>query len=84
MYEIEQLPTNLTKRVTHHGDHAVVHLDQHLEEVLAIVRPAAEAIKFTVADLTPDTTQVEFGIKLDAEAGAVVAQSGVTKGFRNG
>ncbi|MFE4451656.1 CU044_2847 family protein [Streptomyces sp. NPDC056796] len=48
-----------------------------LQEALAHVRPAVEAVARSVRDMAqpPDTVSVEFGIKLSAEAGVVVART---------
>ncbi|MBB2948920.1 class 3 adenylate cyclase [Actinoplanes lutulentus] len=48
-----------------------------LEQALAQIRPAAEAIRDSVRSLAepPDRVSVEFGVKVTAEAGVVVARA---------
>jgi hypothetical protein len=49
------------------------------EEALTGVRGAAAAAlgTFTHMDVKPDEVKITFGIKLDAEAGALIARTGV-------
>jgi len=56
---------------------------QSFEQSLETIKPAAVAIVKKLRSLaeSPDEIQVEFGIKLNAEAGAVVASSGVEANF---
>lgn len=56
-------------------------LDQSLDEALVSVRPAAEAVVNTFRTLSPDATQVEFGLRIDAQAGAVLARAGIGTHF---
>ncbi|MEU6077471.1 CU044_2847 family protein [Micromonospora sp. NPDC047074] len=46
-----------------------------LNETLATVRPAVIAIREALDGLSPDGTEVEFGIKLGGDAGVVLAKS---------
>lgn len=57
----------------------IVQAQQTLSEALENVRPAAEAIINKLTDLSqvPDEISVEFGLKLSAGAGAVIASVGV-------
>jgi len=48
---------------------------------LAAVRPAAENVLHTFTGLGLDTCQIEFGISLDAEAGAIIAKTSATAHF---
>lgn len=54
-----------------------------LQEALAHIRPAVEAVADSVRDLAsrPDSVSVEFGIKLSAEAGVVVAKAASEANF---
>ena len=49
------------------------------EEAMRHVRVAASTAlaSFREMDVRPDEVQVEFGVKLNAEAGAVIAKTGV-------
>ncbi|MGV9694432.1 CU044_2847 family protein [Streptomyces sp. NPDC003470] len=63
---------------------AVVRDSAHtLQEALAHIRPAVEAVADSVRGLAnrPDTVSVEFGIKLSAEAGVVVARAASEANF---
>lgn len=55
-----------------------------LEAALAKMRPAAEAIIGRLRDLSqpPDTIAVEFGLKLSASAGAVIAAAATEANFK--
>ncbi|MFI5772317.1 CU044_2847 family protein [Streptomyces sp. NPDC051658] len=54
-----------------------------LQDALAHIRPAVEAVAESVRNLTskPDSVSVEFGIKLSAEAGVVVAKAASEANF---
>ncbi|AQA09581.1 hypothetical protein GTZ78_09280 [Streptomyces sp. SID8361] len=54
-----------------------------LQEALTHIRPALEAVARSVRDMAqqPDTVSVEFGIKLSAEAGVVVAKAASEANF---
>jgi hypothetical protein len=53
----------------------VVEAGQRLESALASVREAAQATLDTLTKLSPKTVEVEFGIKLAGEAGALIAKT---------
>lgn len=59
------------------GTDAVRDSAQTLQEALAHIRPALDSVAATVRGLgqRPDTVSVEFGIKMTAEAGVVVAKA---------
>ena len=59
----------------------VAKLDESLDDALASARPAAEAVINTFRALSPDGMAVEFGLRIDAEAGAVIAKAGVGANF---
>lgn len=55
------------------------------EEALDKVRPAAEAIirkLRTGISIPPDEVEVEFGLKLNAKAGAYIAQAGIEANYK--
>ena len=53
----------------------VLEAGQRLESVLGSVRDAAEAALHEMKKLSPDAVEVEFGIKLAGEAGAMIAKA---------
>ena len=59
----------------------VAKLDQSLDDALASARPAAEAVINAFRALSPDAVTVEFGLRLDAQAGAVFAKAGIGAHF---
>ncbi|MGW5422692.1 CU044_2847 family protein [Streptomyces sp. NPDC003943] len=50
-----------------------------VSQAMTTIRSMAERVRGTVAQMAvrPESVQVEFGIKFDAEAGAVIAKTGV-------
>ena len=69
------------ERVSRRGQATVARLDESLDEALASARPAAEAVVATFQAMAPDELSVEFGLRLDAEAGAVFAKAGIGAHF---
>ena len=66
------------------GDKDVVTRAQHsFEAALDKVRPAAQTIIKKLRSLhdPPDEVEVEFGLKMSAEAGAVIASGGVEANY---
>ncbi|HHS97503.1 MAG TPA: hypothetical protein ENK08_06330 [Chloroflexi bacterium] len=57
---------------------------QTFEAALEKVRPAAQAIikKLRALHDPPDEIEVEFGLKMSAEAGAVIAATGVEANYK--
>lgn len=57
---------------------------QTFEAALERVRPAAQAVIQKLRSLhdAPDEIEVEFGLKLSAEAGAVIAAGGVEANYK--
>ena len=53
----------------------VLEAGRRLESVLGGVRDAAQATLDALKALSPETVQVEFGIKLAGEAGAMIAKA---------
>jgi len=62
----------------------VTRAQQTFEEALEKVKPAASIIIQKLRSLhdSPDEIEVEFGLKLTAEAGAVVATAGVEANYK--
>jgi hypothetical protein len=69
------------ERVSRRGRMAVVELENSLEDALAPARPAAQAVLEAFRELAPGEVVVDFGIRIDAEAGAVFAKAGVGAHF---
>ena len=57
------------------GSDGVLAAGDRIEDALARVRPAAQAVLAEMRGLAPDKVSVEFGIKLSAGAGAVIAKT---------
>lgn len=53
----------------------VLEAGQRLEAALGSVRDAAQAALEAMSKLSPETVEVEFGIKLAGEAGALIAKA---------
>ncbi len=69
------------ERVSRKGDTIVAELDDTLEQALAAAQPAAKAILDKFGALNPETITVEFGLRLDISAGAVIAKAGAEAHF---
>jgi hypothetical protein len=57
------------------GADGVVEAGRRLEDALASVRDAASASLKVLSTLSPDAMEIEFGIKLAGEAGALIAKA---------
>jgi hypothetical protein len=57
------------------GSDGVLNAGERLESALASVRAAAQATLDTLTKLSPETVEVEFGIKLAGQAGALIAKT---------
>jgi hypothetical protein len=62
------------ERVSRGADGVLV-ATERIEDALAHIRPAARAVLAEMKALSPDKVSVEFGIKLTAGAGAVIAKT---------
>jgi hypothetical protein len=62
-------------------DNGVVEAGKRLDEALAAAQPTIRTVIQTLTQLVPDEHEIEFGIKLNAEAGVVVAKSAVEGHF---
>ena len=69
-----------TERVAR-GDGVIVQATNKLEEALRGTVPTLRRVLEHIRELSPDSTEVEFGISLNAEAGVVVAKTAVTGNF---
>ncbi|WP_308377570.1 CU044_2847 family protein [Streptomyces sp. ISL-99] len=67
------------QRPVSRGGNSLVRAGQTLDEALAGIRTAAESALavFRGGSLQPDGVELEFGVKLTAEAGAVIARTAV-------
>ncbi|MGP1386564.1 MAG: CU044_2847 family protein [Thainema sp.] len=65
------------------GSDTIVKAQRTLSDTLDNIRPAAEAIIDKLSDLTkrPDEIAIEFGVKLSANAGAVLAAASAECNF---
>lgn len=65
------------------SDDVITKAHQTLEKSLEKVKPAAQFVIQKLRELheTPDEVQVSFGLKLSAEAGAVLASGGVEANY---
>ena len=69
------------ERVSRKGETIVAKLDESLEQALASARPAAQAVLDTFRAIGPDHVSIEFGLRLDVSAGAVIAKAGLEAHF---
>ena len=64
-----------TERIARNED-GVLQAETRLDDALQIARPAIRAVLDTLRELAPEEHVVQFGIKLNAEAGVVVREVG--------
>ncbi|MDR6636907.1 CU044_2847 family protein [Paenarthrobacter nitroguajacolicus] len=57
------------------NEQGILDVDRRLEDALASVRPAAAAALEAMKELAPEHLEIEFGIKLAGDAGALLAKS---------
>ena len=57
------------------NEQGILDVGRRLEDAIASVRPAALAALESMAELTPEHMEIEFGIKLAGDAGALIAKS---------
>ena len=62
-------------------DGAVIEAGRKLEEVLAAARPTVTAVLGSLRGLSADEREIEFGLKLTAEAGVMVAKTALEGNF---
>ena len=63
------------------GENGVIQAGKNLEDALSEAKPALQAIEKTLEQLAPRAWEVEFGIKLNAETGIVVAKTALEGHF---
>jgi hypothetical protein len=63
------------------GRNGLIAASRGLEAALDEVRPAVQALASALRGLAPREYQVQFGIKLNGEVGAVVARTGLEGHF---
>jgi hypothetical protein len=59
----------------------VIEATQSLEDALKTTRPSIATIVDSIRDLAPDEYEIEFGMKLNAEAGVIVAKTALEGHF---
>jgi hypothetical protein len=64
------------QRVSRENGGVIAKLDEPLEQAVASARPATECIIDVFRGLSPDEMTIEFGLSIDAQAGAVFARAG--------
>ncbi|HJV99671.1 MAG TPA: CU044_2847 family protein [Arthrobacter sp.] len=57
------------------NEQGIVDAGRRLEDALASVRPAAAAVVEAMRELAPEQMEIEFGVKLAGDAGAVIARN---------
>ncbi|MEU8006203.1 CU044_2847 family protein [Catellatospora sp. NPDC049111] len=72
--EVGDLPTGM-KRVSARDANGIVEAGQRLEQAIDSLRPSLETLVDTIAGMAPTSHEIEFGLKLSGEVGAVVAKS---------
>ncbi|SRR6266498_3550859 len=82
MVEVEESEEDGLERVSRGGE-MIERARQTLEESLETVRPAAQHIVEKLRSLhdSPDEIEVQFGINLNADCGAVLASAGITANY---
>jgi hypothetical protein len=82
LVEIDEPEQGGLVKVSRAGD-AIAKAQQTLEKALEKVKPAAQSIILQLRKLhdAPDEIEVAFGLKLSAEAGAVLASAGAEANY---
>jgi len=62
-------------------DDGVIEATKSLENALKATRSSLTAIVDSIRDLAPDEYEIEFGMKLNAEAGVIVAKTALEGHF---
>lgn len=57
------------------NEQGVLNVSRRPEDALGSVRPAAQAALDAMSELSPELVQIEFGVKLAGDAGALIAKS---------
>lgn len=82
LFEVDDATNAGPERVTRRAGNVIASLDGNLDAALATVRPAPEKVLNNFTSLGLDSVEIEFGLSLDAQAGAVIAKTGVTGHFK--
>ena len=77
--EVEEDEPGYSRASTRDG---ILTAAERLQDALAAVRPAVEAVVAQMRELSPDELEVEFGIRLNGKAGAVIASTEAEGHFR--
>ncbi|MFY9634927.1 MAG: CU044_2847 family protein [Cellulosimicrobium cellulans] len=56
------------------NEQGILDVGRRLEDALAGVRPAAAAVMEAMRELAPERMEIEFGVRLAGDAGAVIAR----------
>jgi hypothetical protein len=59
----------------------VIEASQRLEDIIAKVKPAIREVVNHLKEMAPDEHEIEFGLKLNAEVGAVIAKTAADSHF---
>lgn len=70
--EVEEDEPGYSRASTKEGVHTAA---TRLQGALTTIKPAAQAVVAQLRELSPDELEVEFGIRLNGKAGAVIASS---------
>lgn len=83
LVEVDDSETGSVVRSGRVGD-AIAKSQKTFEEAMDKVKPAASAIIAKIRSLhdTPDEVEVEFGLKMSADAGAFVASAGIEANYK--
>lgn len=57
------------------NEQGILDVGRRLEDALASVRPAAAAAAEAMRELAPEQLEIEFGVKLAGDAGAIIARN---------
>ncbi|MEI8131903.1 MAG: CU044_2847 family protein [Leptolinea sp.] len=83
LVEVDEFESEFGSVPVAREDEIVVKANQTFEHALETIQPVARTVvkKFRIMPDTPDEVQVAFGVKLSAEAGALIASTGVEANF---
>jgi len=73
--EVEDRDTGRLQRIAGGGEE-LVRATRSFEAALAVVKPVVGAISNLLRDVAPDEAEVELGVKLSAQAGAILTKVG--------
>lgn len=80
--EVEVSDTEFGTESVGRAANVAAQAEASFREALARLRPVTEAIVNQIREISPDEAVVEFGIKLDAKAGAFLASAGTSANFK--